>query len=115
MDEGEQLRRVVKWRTRQKPKKTAARLGDVVKQFMENQVSPRQARFGTIAEVWGGLLPAELRRHCEITDISGGRLKVLVDSPSYMYELQLCSSELLEELQRQCPRARIKKIKFAVG
>jgi len=115
MDESEQLRRVVRQPTRQKPRNTAARLGEVVKQLMESQVSPRQAMFGTIAKVWGELLPAELRRHCEVTDISGGRLKVLVDSPSYMYELQLCSSELLEELQRRCSAARIKKIKFAVG
>jgi len=115
MDEAEQLRKIVKWRTKRRPNKTPPRLGDVVRQFMENQVSPQQARFGTIEDVWGGLLPAELRQHCEIAGISGGRLEVLVDSPSYMYELQLCSSELLGELQRQCPGARIKKIKFAVG
>lgn len=114
MDEGGQLWKVVKWRTKRRPNKTLP-LGDIVKQFMENQVSPQQAKFGTIMEVWRGLLPAELRRHCKIADISGGRLKVLVDSPSYMYELQLCNSELLEELQRQCPGARIEKIKFTVG
>jgi len=33
----------------------------------------------------------------------------------YKYELQLCASELLSELQQQCPRAHIKKIKFVVG
>ncbi len=110
----EQLQNVVKWRTKQKPNKTV-RLGDVVKQLVENQVSPRQAKFEIIAEVWSRLLTADLRRHCEIADISGGQLKVLVDSPSYVYELRLCGSELLEELQQQCPRAQIKKIKFVIG
>ncbi|MHC4494517.1 MAG: hypothetical protein ACYSYM_01700 [Planctomycetota bacterium] len=38
-----------------------------------------------------------------------------VDSSSYMYELQLCSSELLEELQQQCPKARLTRIKFTVA
>jgi hypothetical protein len=91
------------------------RLGEVVQNFMTTCVSPRQARFGAVAELWGRLLPAELCRHCEIVDISGGQLKVRVDSPAYKYELQLCSSELLEELQQQCPKARLTEIKFVVS
>jgi hypothetical protein len=82
---------------------------------MAEQISPRQARFDAVAEVWKQVLPAELCRHCEITDVSGGQLKVQVDSPSYKYELQLCGSELLEELQRQCPKVRLTKIKFVVA
>ncbi len=93
----------------------AVRLGDVAKELMENRISPQQARFGSIPEIWNQLLPEELRRHCKIAGISAGRLKVLVDLPAYKYELQLCCSELLSELQQQCPRAHIKKIQFVVG
>jgi len=82
---------------------------------MDKRISPQQARFSEIAEVWSRLLPAELCGHCEIIDISGGQLTVQADSPSYKYELQLCSSELLEELQRQCPRTRLTKIKLVVA
>ena len=82
---------------------------------MDDQISPRQAQFSEVVEIWHRLLPAELCGHCEIIDISGGQLKVQVDSPSYMYELQLCSSELLKELQRQCPRVRLTKIKFVAA
>jgi predicted nucleic acid-binding Zn ribbon protein len=113
-DESRQFGNVFERRTRRKPDRTA-HLGDIVGQFMENQVSPRQVRFGHITEVWSELLPAELGEHCRISGISKGQLEVLTDSPSYMYELQLCSSELLEELQHRCPRFRITKIKFAVG
>jgi hypothetical protein len=81
---------------------------------MDRQISPRQAVFSEVAETWSQMLPAELGGHCEIVDISGGLLKVRVDSPSYMYELQLCSSELLEELQLQCPKARLTKVKFVI-
>ena len=93
----------------------AVRLGDTLSELMNNHISPRQARFGPIAELWSQLLPAELSRHCRLSEVSGGQLKVLVDSPVYLYELKLCSSELLEELQRQCPRAKVKEIKFIVG
>jgi len=92
-----------------------AKLGDVAKRFIEGIVSPRQAKFAPVAEIWCQLLPDELNRHCRIADISGGHLKVVVDSSSYLYELQLCSSELLKELKQRCPRARIKDIKFTVG
>jgi len=109
-DESEQLRRVVTRRA-----ETTVVLGDVLNGFMEKRVSPQQSRFGLIVEAWNQLLPAELCRHCRIDGISGGRLKVLADSPSYMYELQLLSSELLEELGRQYPAARIQEIKIAVG
>ena len=110
----EQLRNSVKRRTKRRLDRTV-RLGQAVQRLMAEQISPRQARFDAVAEVWRQVLPAELCRHCEITDVSGGQLKVQVDSPSYKYELQLCGSELLEELQRQCPKVRLTKIKFVVA
>jgi len=114
MDQDKRLCNAIELR-RSPKSQTTIRLGQVVQQLIDERISPRQARFSQVAAVWSQLLPAELCRHCEIVDISGGQLKVQVDSPSYMYELQLCSSELLEELQRQCPKARLTKIKFAVG
>lgn len=113
-DEGEQLRKVVKWRAAHQAN-NIVRLGDVLCGLIEDRVSPQQIRFGLITEAWSQLLPTELYQHCRIVDISNGRLKVLADSPSYMYELQLLSCELLKELAQRCPRARIKEIKFAVG
>jgi len=93
----------------------AARLGDTLSELIEDKIAPRQGRFESIVRLWGQLLPAELSKHCRIVDVSAGRLKVLVDSPSYMCELQLCSSAVLKELQRECPQARLQKIKLAVG
>jgi predicted nucleic acid-binding Zn ribbon protein len=114
INDDQQLRDAVKWQRKPAPDR-AVKLGAVAKELIENRISPQQARFGSIPEIWNQLLPDELRRHCKIENISGGQLKVLVDLPAYKYELQLCSSELLRELQQQCPRAHIKKIKFFVG
>ena len=114
MDEDEQLLNATRWRRSWKSY-SATNLGQVAQQLLDEQISPQQTRFSQIAEVWSRLLPAELCGHCEIIDISGGQLEVQVDSPSYKYELQLCSSELLEELQRQCPRVRLTKIKLVVA
>lgn len=114
MDEIETLQNTLKSRRTRKPY-SAAGLGQVAQQLLDGQISPRQAIFSDIIEAWSQMLPAELGRRCEIADISAGRLVVKVDSPSYMYELQLCSSELLAELRRQCPKARLTRIKFVVS
>jgi hypothetical protein len=68
-----------------------------------------------VVVVWEQLLPAELRQHCKLAGISGGQLKVLMDSPVYLHELRLCGAELTRELQRRCPKARIRTIKFSIG
>jgi len=90
-------------------------ISEAVKQLMENQLSPQQVVFDSIDTLWRQLLPAELAQHSRIAEISGGQLKVQVDSPSYMYELQLCSSGLLGELQQECPQVRIREIKFVLA
>jgi len=118
MDESEKLRNfyTVGFSRPAKPgSNKTTKLGDVVKQLVEERISPQQANFVSIAQLWSQLLPVELWRHCEIADMRGGQLKVLVDSPSYMHELRLCSSQLLEQLQQWCPQARIRRIKFAIG
>ena len=114
MDGAEQLRNILTWRTKRRPHSTT-RLSETVSELMDNRISPTQTRFRSIAQLWEQLLPVELARHCRLDGISGGQLKVIVDSPVYMYELRLCSRRLLEELQRRCPQARIKDIKAVVG
>jgi len=111
MEENLQLRNSA---SRMTPK-SAIKLGDVVTKLLEDRISPQQARYGQLADVWNRLLPAELKKHCRLADFSAGRLKVAADSSAYMYELRLCSSELLRQLQQQCPAARITKIKITMG
>lgn len=114
MDEGQQLENVLR---RQKANRLdrAVRLGETVKQLLERRIAPQQRRLGPVLESWRAMLPEELNRHCRITGLSSGQLEVKVDSPSYMYELRLCSSQLLETLERHCPGARISRIKFSIG
>ena len=113
MNEAEQLRSTAKRRT--KSPDPAVRLGDIVRPLVDGRISRQQRDFGPLLEFWSRLLPAELAEHCELSEVCSGRLTVVVDSPSYMYELRLCTSQLLTELQQQCPRAQIRKIKFILG
>lgn len=100
---------------REKTPEPIARLGDTLSGLMDNRISIKQAKFESVAQLWNEMLPVELRQHCRIADISGGQLKVLADSSSYKYNLQLCTTEILAELQRRCPQARIKRINIALA
>ncbi len=91
------------------------RVGDVVQRLIDNQLSPRQEASDVIDKLWHQLLPEELVRHTRIAGISGSQLKVKVDSPAYMYELQLCCSGLLKEIQRRRPSVRVKEIKLVLA
>jgi len=116
MDAEEQFCVDLSYRREQaKRRDRTTRLGEVVKTMMDRQVEPRHKKFGSLGEVWEQLLPLELSGHCELVGASGGQLKVRVDSPAHMYELKLCSSELVSELQERCPRAGIRNIKFVIG
>lgn len=114
MDEAEQLLNIAKNQAKKNPDRTA-KLGQTLNQLMQGRISPQQARFEPLSQTWQYLLPVQLQRHCKIADISGGQLKVVVDSSAYLYELKLCGSQLLEQLRQQCPKAKIRNIKFIVG
>jgi len=114
MDPEELLQTTVRWRKNTRPDRTVP-LSEALSAFMESELLPRRRRFEPVNELWEQLLPAELNRHCRIDEVSGGLLKVIVDSPVYLHELRLCSAGLLTELQRNCRTTRIKKIKFVLG
>ncbi len=88
-----------------------ARLDSAVQELIEERIEPRQGKCEKLALLWSQILPAELSKHCKIVGICGGQLKVQVDSPSYMYELQICSSELIRELRGR-RGLQIKEIKI---
>ena len=111
MEEIERIQEAVKARQTKRMDQFIT-LGQAAEMFVAKQVLPQQRKYGDVVEVWENVLPEELFRHCEIVDVSGGSLSVKVDSPSHKYEMHLCSSEILKELQRECPRAKITKLKL---
>ncbi len=111
MEEIERIEQAVKGRQIKRFDKFVS-IGQAAEQFIAGQVVPQQKKYGDVIEVWQQVLPEELGKHCEIVEISGGSLTVQADSPSYKYELHLCSPAILKELQKACPRARLTKIKL---
>jgi len=114
MDQEQYLRDLVKWK-KPRRRKAGTPLGEMLGEIMKKQIAPKQGIYDIILQAWEQLLPEQLRQHCKIVDVNAGRIKVLVDSPSYLHEFRLCSYQLLEELQKMCPKARVKKIDFSLA
>ncbi len=90
------------------------RMADLVDALVA-QLTPMPQRTDSLVEALSTLLPPGLAAHCQLGGISGGSIKLLVDGASYMYELQLCKVELLDQLQRLCPGAGLRRIQIAMA
>jgi hypothetical protein len=91
------------------------KLGDVVNRLLEQKIIPEQNKFNKLNQCWNEILPAELAEHSTVEDITAGQLIVKVDAPSYRYELQLCSADVLKQLQFRCSAVHVKRMKIVIG
>lgn len=106
-DEEKLLQSAVKWQYR--TRRTTERLGGKAEVYLKKNKS-RFEKNTQVVDAWEGLLPKGLSEHCNISEISGQTLKLEVDPGSFMHELKIISSELIEHLRQACPRCGIKKI-----
>ena len=91
-------------------------LGGPVNTFMKRIVQPRRRRLSLLGRAWIDLLPPELVEHSCLESLRGGRLKILVDSSSHLYELNLLVKEgLLDELRERCPSVPLSEIRLVHG
>ena len=91
-------------------------LGEPVNIFMKRIVQPRRRRLSLLGRAWLDLLPSELVDHSCLESLRGGRLKILVDSSSHLYELDLLVKEgLLDELREVCPTVPRSALKLVHG
>lgn len=100
---------------RYKPRASTTRIGQLVDALLRESIKPGQARTDPVLEAWNRIVPPGLAGHCRVRGLSNGLLRIGVDSPVYMYELQLCSQDLLEALQRRCPQSGLRRIKLTLG
>ena len=100
---------------RYKARKNEKRLGDLVNSVMERSIKPGQKRLGPVAEAWLAIVPPGFAPYCHVKGVVRSELRIGVDSPVYLYELQLCSQDLLKALQERAPKAGLRRIKFMLG
>lgn len=90
-------------------------LGDAVNQYIAERIEPRQETSDDVAAAWKELAPRNAAGFCRLAEITRGRVRIVVNSPSYLYQLRLSGPELLRQLQARCGRKAVKEIKFEIG
>ena len=100
---------------RYKVRPNTKHLGELVQRIMERSVKPRQKRISPVVEAWLSIVPPGLAPHCRVKGVVRSELRIGVDSPVYLYELQLCAQDLLEALQEKAPKVGLRRIKFILG
>lgn len=91
-----------------------ARIGDLVKDILA-MCQDKKAKADPVLTAWQQVLPPGLAQHCRVKNVVGTRLHVLVDTPAYLYEMQLCNNDVLRAMQGLCSRPRIDSIKLSLG
>ena len=115
LKEDEQLLRITQGPRKKAQRRKPSNIASAIKTYLTRQVLPLERTNIAIIEAWENILPKEIAAHSKLTGVSAGALKVTVDSPIYMHQLNLCKDELLYQLQQECPRVQIKKINFIIG
>ena len=94
--------------------KEPVKLGDTLTTLM-SRITPLADKYSRVEEYWNRSLPEEVKKHCRLGAVSRGLMEVIAESPSHLYELRLCSRQILTDLRVNCPAAGIRKIKFVIG
>lgn len=96
-------------RRQKQPGQKPDKLGEAIFSYLGGKHRKLKANAGVV-DVWREILPEQFYDHCELTGIERGVLRLEVDPGSYMHELQVSSSMLLEQLQQRCPRTGIRRL-----
>ena len=91
-----------------------SRIGDLAGDLLA-AYQRRKGNADPVLSAWQQVVPPGLASHCRIKQVAGSRLEVYVDAPAYLYEMQLCSHELLQAVQGLCARPRIQSLRFILG
>lgn len=108
-DEDHRLRGALGWQ--KKKRVTTSRFGDSAKEYFGNRLG-RLKKNAEVVDALNEVLESQFGDHCRLAGISGGVVRLEVDPGPYMHEMKLMSSELIELLQRKCPRAGLRSIKI---
>ncbi|MDD3374186.1 MAG: DUF721 domain-containing protein [Candidatus Omnitrophica bacterium] len=66
-----------------------------------------------IQRIWDNLLNGKIKKHTKIFGIKEGKMIVCVDSPAWMFHLNLKKNKILKEIREEI--SEVKEICFKLG
>ena len=86
---------------------------DIIPQVIQ-QLSLRKADDkGKLQRIWQTLFHGKVAEHTALDQLTDDHLVVLVDSPAWLFQLNLQKAKILETLKEEIPN--IKNIVFKIG
>lgn len=86
---------------------------DVVNQVIEKISIKQPVEQGKIDRIWQNVLNEQELKHTCLEGIKDGKLSVNVDSPAWLYQMQIRRTKILERLKDELPD--IKSVFFRIG
>ncbi len=86
---------------------------DIVNHVIRDMSSRTERPEDNLQESLKQALKEKEREHCRISGIKDGHLMIVVDSPVWMYQLNLKKSRILAEIKKDNPT--VKTIRFKIG
>ena len=87
------LDRLRKWRNRAEPDLSLS----FIKKYVKQEIEKPYKQLGSLAKVWGELVPAELVAQTKLESLNRGVLRVTVSSSSHLFELDRLLRSGLEQ------------------
>lgn len=89
-----------------------ARLGDVLERLLSSFGLDKALHQYRLIEAWSDAVGSQIARHTCVDQLRGDRLYILVDSPTWMQELTLLRSDLLQRLGATATAAGVTDLVF---
>ncbi len=86
---------------------------DLVKGVFEKITSQQTNQHEKLEQLWKKNLDDKYLRHTKLQGMKEGNISVCVDSPAWLYEMNLKKKDLLAKLKLEFPQAR--EIYFRIG
>ena len=108
-----QLRTV--WHQRQFRHRTV-HLSQPLNLLMQHSLGKRVSQLGKLARIWDEVLPESISEHTALESFNGGVLRVLVDSATRRYQLQmLLRAGVLEDIRERFSAGPLNRVRLVPG
>lgn len=89
------------------------KIKDIIPQVLSDLSQRNPVRPTQIQHIWQESIDEKTRKHVSIGGFEQGKLLVLVDSPTWLFQLSLQKNKILSKMRQQSPD--IQSIQFKIG
>lgn len=92
-----------------------ASIGDILGKWTKSRKWDSKLRQYSLFSQWPEIVGTKIAQHAQPRIWRGDVLVVAVDHPTWMAELRMQESEILEKIRRASPEVAVKKIHWEAG